>query len=143
MQYFLAWSPENLRQNSNCGVGFKYATFSKQIFSKHAQFATNFQKMLEKKSYFFKVLTYLTAEWQNCAQKWKSTSQTKNYPIKVYSRMIFLQNFPTISKFSPTIPPISIAYFSTHKLHIKHIPENLKYFMTLFFKASTSYYFSK
>ena len=113
MQYFLAWSPENLRQNSNCGVGFKYATFSKQIFFKHAQFATNFQKMLEKKSYFFKVLTYLTAEWQNCAQKWKSTSQTKNYPI-IYSRMIFLQNFPTISKFSPTIPPV---YFHSIFFH--------------------------
>ena len=143
MQYFLAWSPENLRQNSNCSVGLKYVTFSKQNFSKNAQFATNFQKMLEMKSSFFKVLTYLTAEWQNCAQKWKSISQTKSY-INVYSRMIFFQNFPTTSKLSPTIPSISAVHFSTHKLHVKHIPENLKYFMTLFFKAFTFYfYFSK
>lgn len=109
--------------------------FLSKFFSKNAQFATNFQKMLEMESAFFKVsiLVYLTTEWQNHAQRWKPISQTKCYYINVYSGMIFFQNFPTAHKLSLTVFPVYFGNISFYtQIICKAHTWEFKYFMTLF-----------
>lgn len=117
--------------------------FLKKFFSKIVQFAANFQKMLEIVSSFYKVsvLVYLTAEWQNCAQRWKPISQTKCYNINGYSGIIFFQNFPLqIRYFLQYFLSILVVYFSHTKLHAKQMPDWILH-DNLFFKQAPTFYF--